>query len=220
MCSFTSPGSETLAQLFLSMVSWTRGNEGWAALGGGDKSRLNLVLRKAWQNFPAGFEASDAGLTCLLWPRGSFWPRTLHASGKGTYQFEGKRYKTYEMLLGACPDNDTDGMAKGFDRELRAMAPFAWYVDTGAIWPLAPVGVGSPDPKTQEAIARYDRLQLAKVYKDQGDPAEPDAPAPPTRATPSGPAEKNKEHQSAGDAVSHATEGFSFRFTGKTTTKP
>jgi hypothetical protein len=111
-------------------------------------------------------------LSFVLWPEQGIWPRTVAAREAGTYQFEGGRHKTTELLLwfgesGGGPEKRQQSL----DAPLMARAATDWHCEAGAVWPLAPARMTADDKDQAEAMARYDRLQLAKVDADAGDPA-------------------------------------------------
>ena len=148
--------------------------EGWAKLSAGDSLGLTVHCRRFRQNFPRGFELAPGRLSVLLWPEGGVWPRSRDAVERASYQFEGKRYKTAQLLIDfAAASTESIGRHESLEHGLVARASTDWYGQTGTIWPLAPVGVTTGNAQTDEAISRYDRLQLAKVHTEIGDPAGP-----------------------------------------------
>lgn len=147
-------------------------SEGWCELMIGQDRLAGAAVRRFWQNAPKGLSVQPEKLTIDLWPGGGFWPRSQKACDEKTYQFEGGREKTTEMLLVFGKDGAGTGiMAKGFESPLIAEAPADWYGRTGVVWPFAPGGGKSKDKEMQEALGRYDRMQLAKVHDEYGDPA-------------------------------------------------
>jgi hypothetical protein len=150
--------------------------EGWASLYANGAPVLGTAVRHFWQNFPRGFEASRGGLTVVLWPEGGAWPRTEGAFQRMTYQMEGGRHKTAEVFVDFAqsgPPAAHGRWHRRIERALVAKAPAHWYAETGAVWPLAPRGATCDDEEIAEAMQRYDRLQMAKVHVDMGDPAGP-----------------------------------------------
>jgi hypothetical protein len=147
---------------------------GWAVWNGGTGAPLvGLAVRRFWQNFPIGFSArGDGVLSFAMFPERGCWPRTREAYDAATCQFEGGRRKTATLLLTLSHEGPARDQALALlDAPLFARAPAAWYRDTGAVLPLAEAELTSADKEQAEAIARYDRLQRAKVRVECGDPA-------------------------------------------------
>lgn len=151
--------------------------EGHAALSRDTDATVGAAVHRFWQNAPRGFQAVPGKLSVLLWPEGGFWPRTQEAHDAGTYQFEGGRRKTVEILLWTGKQETKPGdLCRTLDSPLFARAPAQWYADTGAVWPFAPPGLEAKDAELAEAMRRYDQLQIAKVIVDAGDPAGSESP--------------------------------------------
>ncbi len=146
--------------------------EGWAGLYRRERPVLHAHLRRFRENFPAGFGVKRDGVVVWLLPRGGFWPRIAAAAARGTYQFEGHRHKTWTVRMRF---GDTGAAAaaeqEAFEHPLFAWAPLEAYQAADAVWPLATPGCPTPDAETAEAMQRYERLQRAKVYVSEGDPA-------------------------------------------------
>jgi hypothetical protein len=154
---------------------------GFAELAAAPGLAVGCAVRRFSENFPRGFSATPDCLSVLLWPEGGFWPRTGKACEGSTYQFEGGRHKTADMLFW-FGDGQAGGETVGreLDAPLTARAAAAWYGSgTGAVWPLSPAGITPAAPEAVEAVERYERLQLAKVDAAAGDPAGPITPRGP-----------------------------------------
>ncbi len=136
-----------------------RGEFRFAGMGCGD---VRVVVKNFVQNFPAGVEVGGHGRgRVLLLPRGEYWPRSKEMAERGVYKFEGERFKTWEVVF----DWEDHYRREWMEKPLFVRADTAWYRDTGAVWPLAEVGLESTkgDAALDEALRRYDRLQLAKA---------------------------------------------------------
>ncbi len=144
---------------------------GWGLLCWNGEPVVGVAIRRFWQEFPRGLEAKPGVLRCLLWPEGGFWPRAPEAAKARTYQFEGGRRKTCRIALrfGSCAVS----MAQEVEQPLVARAPLEAYRDSRAVFPLAAVGIRCAEEERQEVIARMDRLQMAKIHAEMGDPAGP-----------------------------------------------
>ncbi|MBA4386771.1 MAG: hypothetical protein C0404_02250 [Verrucomicrobia bacterium] len=152
-------------------------SEGWCESMIGQNRLAGAAVRRFWQNAPKGLSVQAGKVTIDLWPAGGFWPRTQKACDAKTYQFEGGREKTTEMLLVFGKDGPgTSSLSKGFESPLIAEASADWYHESGAIWPFAPGNLKTKDKELQEALDRYERMQLAKVHDEDGDPAGEPSP--------------------------------------------
>lgn len=144
---------------------------GHAQLSGTDGTRIGMACRHLAENFQRGYELSPGGLSFLMFPAGGYWPRTAEAHTNKTYQLEGGRHKTANLLVWfGQPECSPEEMTKRLDSPLFARAPAAWYRDTGCVLPLAGAGLTSVDKELNEALARYDKMQRAKVNVQFGDP--------------------------------------------------
>ncbi|MDO3379754.1 glycoside hydrolase family 127 protein [Geoalkalibacter halelectricus] len=156
---------------------------GWLRLKG-DSAEVGLAVRHYWQNFPKKIVAGPGRLRVDLWPEEGYYPHCrsedfpeeqhdmyCRQAGRdvGLYLFDGGRHKTHEMLLAfAVPGEGTDPEAlhAAVEHPLMALASPAWYSDTGGLGMIAPGGLSIGDAALDEALDRYDRLQVAMVDED------------------------------------------------------
>ncbi|MBD3357477.1 MAG: DNRLRE domain-containing protein, partial [Chitinivibrionales bacterium] len=131
-----------------------------------DTFQVSVAMRHFWQNFPKALRATPSGIDVGLWPREGEYPR---GSGTGHYLFDGGRHKTYELAFDFSAKIADEGagqrLSERHESPLIALAPMAWYADSGALGMIAPSGLSSNDGLTDEAIKRYDDLQRANVYE-------------------------------------------------------
>ncbi|MBA4388466.1 MAG: hypothetical protein C0404_10830 [Verrucomicrobia bacterium] len=145
---------------------------GVARVKSGDKSGMTVAVRRFYENFPAGFSLEGGNFSFLIFPEGGFWPRTKKAADAGTYQLEGGRYKTAQLIVSFAPDAEPTELVAMVNEPLFAKAAGRWYGDTGAVVPMAGSLPAGGDKELVEAWQRYDRLQRAKVNDEFGDPAK------------------------------------------------
>ncbi len=148
--------------------------EGWSAIGGDSSPGVAAFVRHFWQNYPKAIAAAPDRLSIHLWPEEGFWPKTDSAAQRISYQFEGNRFKTTELFLALGEFRQKHGaFQKMIDQPLAARASLDWYRNTGAVWPLASRDVQPAEAQSdqREAVARFDKLQLAKVFRECGEPA-------------------------------------------------
>lgn len=146
---------------------------GLCEVAGSANFRLNLGVRRFSENFPAGFGQANDSVSFLMLPEGGYWPRTGEAYTNKTYQFEGGRFKTWELIAEFGDDISSEAVGAMLNAPLFAKAQRDWYGNTGAVVPMGREGLKPADPELREALERYERLQLAKVDVTQGDPAGP-----------------------------------------------
>lgn len=146
---------------------------GWCGAGGGRDSRIQMAVRRFSENYPCGFGLETNKVVFEMFPRGGLWPRTEKACESETYQFEGGRHKTAELLICFDPQEEQGSLLGMMNSPLFAKAAGRWYGDTGAVIPMGFDDGGIADKELAEAFSRYDLLQRSKVIAELGDPAGP-----------------------------------------------
>jgi hypothetical protein len=144
---------------------------GWMEVSDGSNS-INVAFKDFWQNFYKKYTVSQSSMTVGFWPEGGYYPWNNDAKTAGTYMFTGGRHKTHEMLIGfygTSSSSYAQNTSKAFDKPLMALAPAKWYTYTQAFGAVGPSGVVTDSTLTNEAIARYDRLQRSIVSKSDAD---------------------------------------------------
>ncbi|MFZ1059024.1 MAG: hypothetical protein WAP47_07520 [Candidatus Rokuibacteriota bacterium] len=138
-----------------------------------DRGRgVTVALKEFWQNYPKALRLEPGGLFVDLWPAGGhfpdFYPRDIEPRTFGYYQFEGGRHKTHDVFLsayaGAPRAEGGRDFARSVDAPLIAVAPGAWYADSGALGLIAPAGLTHPEPDLAEAFRRYEQFQRARIH--------------------------------------------------------
>ncbi|KIH75488.1 hypothetical protein SAMN05660860_03243 [Geoalkalibacter ferrihydriticus] len=160
-----------------------RTHPGWLSVQG-DRGGVSVAFRHLWQNFPKKIIAAPQGLNLVLWPEEGYYPHCsrddfldqrfamyCHEAGQdaGLYLFDGGRHKTHEMLLAFSvrgENPDPEGLHAAVEHPLMALAPPAWYSDTGGLGLMAPSGLTMDNAELDEAMDRYDRLQIAMVDEE------------------------------------------------------
>ncbi len=136
---------------------------------------LVAAIRHFWQNAPKKISWQKNRLQMHLWPEEGKWPSNVGATGfepenarPDSYQFEGGRHKTHTLLLrfydGPQNSNATKTLIDAFERPLFGLPPSDWTALTAA-WPLfAANRITTRDHEVNEAVARYEQIQRARVY--------------------------------------------------------
>jgi hypothetical protein len=110
--------------------------QGWCQATSAGNPALNLAARRFYQNFPGGFSVSTGEVSFLMLPDGGFWPRTEDAYSNRTYQMEGGRYKTWELIVDFGCEGKPNDLATRLNSPLFARADGSWYGSCGAVFPL------------------------------------------------------------------------------------
>ncbi len=130
---------------------------------------VSVAIRHFWQNFPKSITFQHQTLSLGLWPLGGKWP----PQAVENYRFRGGTHKTYEILLRfynkAIPALTAQKLLECFNNPLFAIAPPAWYANTGVLGLTAPKGVTSQNPILAEALQRYEKLQACKVHLEESE---------------------------------------------------
>ncbi|MBN2395311.1 MAG: hypothetical protein JXC36_02480, partial [Candidatus Atribacteria bacterium] len=153
---------------------------GWLDMNNGTQG-VTVAVRHFWQNFPKKIEFQGNRLSLGLWPKEGKFPENVATTGhepsnatQDTYQFEGGRHKTYELLFrfysGPKDLSNTKDIIQSFNNPLFMHAPPEWYSYTKALGMIAPANMTHINPDINEAIQRYERIQRAKVYTEDADP--------------------------------------------------
>ncbi len=149
---------------------------GWLHLQGGGRG-VTLVARDFWQNYPKSLAWERERLAVGLWPDGGhfpdFPPGGASARAHGYYAFEGGRHKTHEVYLrftgGAEPRGATQQFARSVLSPLVAVVPGSWFADSKALGMMAPADLRLRDSERGEALARYEKFQMARVHLAQAE---------------------------------------------------
>jgi hypothetical protein len=149
---------------------------GWLDVS--DRGRgVTVAVRDFWQNYPKRLSFAPGRLTIGLWPEGGHYPdafpRDVAAARFGYYAFEGGRHKTHEISLrfhqGSMVESAARQYAGAAITPLVAVLPGSWYASSKALGLLAPASMRPSDPTLAEALARYEKFQLARVHRDQAE---------------------------------------------------
>lgn len=154
-------------------------SEGWLDVNDVTKG-ITVAQRYFWQNWPKKVSLQDGRLILGLWPSEGKYPDNVGSndfeppnSKPETYQFEGGRHKTYELLFrfyGGAQDLDfVNSMVSSFKKPLFALAPPDWYAFTEALGMIGPDDMHHEDPELDEALQRFDQIQRAKLYLEDGE---------------------------------------------------
>lgn len=137
---------------------------------GSGSGAVIMAVRRFHENYPAGFAREEGAVSFLMFPQGGFWPRTKSAADAATYQFEGGRQKTAEIILNFEAEEAPFAGLAFANAPLFTRAEGRWYGATGAVVPMACGKPADSDREMTEAWERYDRLQRAKVNLEFGEP--------------------------------------------------
>lgn len=155
-------------------------SSGWIDINDGSEG-VTVAVRHFWQNYPKKIEFQNNKIKLGLWPHEGKYPDNVATTGyeppnakPDTYQFEGGRHKTYEMLFrfyaGAKDLTETINIVNSFKNPLFMRAAPDWYASTKALGMIAPSDMTHSDPEINEAIQRFERIQRTKVYAEDADP--------------------------------------------------
>lgn len=160
---------------------------GWFEVNDGAHGFLAAV-QHFWQNAPKKISWQHNRLRLHLWPAEGKWPNNVATTGfepanakAESYQFEGGRHKTHTLLLkfyrGAPQREATQTQIELFERPLFGLPASDWIALTSA-WPMFVSNrVTTNDREVNEALARYEQMQRARVYAQDAEAQGDLAPA-------------------------------------------
>ncbi len=145
---------------------------GWVDINDGNFG-VTVCIKNFWQNYDKSISFSNNKLSLGLWPKEDYWPHNSTGQQAGNYQFEGGRYKTYEIFYrfysGSKDLVKTQNLIKAFNTPLFGLAPSNWYVDSEALGMIAPAGLTHDTPEINEALARFEQLQRCKIHLEDSE---------------------------------------------------
>lgn len=155
-------------------------NPGWLDTSDGNLG-ITFAMRHFWQNFPKKLTATTSELRIGFWPSEGYYPYCrsadfpesaldmyARAAGRdaGLYLFDSGKHKTFELLLDFHSNavaEEPQALSAMLEHPGVAHAQPSWYASTKALGMIASQGVGSSDPVIREALARFEKIQLANV---------------------------------------------------------